>query len=404
MITMVDSDTMRIRDGDEGAVLVGQRSPTIDADRCLNLVHRDAGCRRCAVVCPVDAIDVVGTTPTLDVDRCVGCGVCVAVCPTDVFDAADRTEKRLALSVASLTPADLAVVCSRRDDPTTVPASMSSVAAHERCLASIDAGYLMRLANGGERPLILDDTLCETCPIGSLRSVIVDTVDTANALLGDANIELASSAPVSAGVPDVIDGSNPRLSRRGLFGMVAERVTEATGEIQDGALPASRVRLRAEIAEPGPLEAARVPMATVHVDVERCTACGSCARFCPTDALVIEENDDSFDLSFLPIECLDCGICAVACPEDAIAYGDRIESPMERSSLAAGPLVDCEACKTPTADRESDGRILCTWCRRGAGAVRPLHDEAGLFDDLLSRIDRMGDLQPPPNGTESDSS
>jgi len=399
---MTNSDTMQVRRDDWSQPLFGERVPSADLDRCLNLVHQEAHCTRCGDACPVDAIGMESTAPVLDSSACVGCGACIAACPTDVYGPGDRMEQRLVLSVTTVDPADVAVVCAHRDEPGDAPVAEVAVVTHSRCLASLDVGHLIALSSAGTRSVTLDDTLCADCPIGAVHPLILHAVDGANALLGGDVIDVAS-ARVSRSVDhEIIDGANPLLSRRGIFDVFARRVAEATHAPPKGNRPLSRDRLTAQLLEVGSLESVRVPMAAVRVDVESCTACGSCARFCPTDALVIEEDDGSFDLSFVPIECLDCGICAVACPEDAISFGDRIASPMERSSLAAGPLVECEACTTPTADRGGDGRILCTWCRRGAGAVRPLHDEAGLFDDLLSRIERNGDVSPPADTTGSD--
>lgn len=47
------------------------------------------GCRRCASVCPVDAVEgEKGETQTINADRCVACGQCVQICSAyaSIFD------------------------------------------------------------------------------------------------------------------------------------------------------------------------------------------------------------------------------------------------------------------------------------------------------------------------------
>lgn len=381
-------DTIRTHDHVWSIGVIGSTVPSTDLDRCLNLVHRDAGCRRCADACPVDAISLEHPAPILDPEACVACGVCVAVCPTDVFGPDDRTEQTLLRSVALAEPADLGVVCVRRDDPTAAPLDVTSVVTHLRCLGSLDTADLLALSADGRRPVWLDDSLCDDCPIGAVHGVITRTTAEANSLLGSAHhIRLASAADATSSVREIIDCEHPRFTRRAFFRSLRDATTDLAEDGDDGIIPHSRRRLLKVLPEIESIEAVEAPFADVTIDADRCTACGSCSRFCPTDALLQTDDKTTFSITFLPSVCLDCGICAVACPEDAISFGTLVERPTDRRVLVTGSLVACESCGTPTAAGPHDGRVLCTWCRQGAGIVKPLVDEAGLFDDLLGRID-----------------
>lgn len=369
--------------------MIGQHVPSADLDRCLNLIHRRAGCRLCADACPVDAISLEHPAPILDTETCVACGVCIAVCPTDVFGEGDHTERTLLRSVSQHAPDELGVVCVRRTNPRKAPLPTAIVVTHPRCLGSLDIGDLLELSDQGNRPIVLDDTLCEECPIGSAHTVIATAVDSVNALLGNPQaIRVASDAAETAAVREVIDGAHPHFTRRALFGLVRDRAAELTDRDPGGSLPTSRVRLLAHLPTIDELDPTRIPFADVRIDPDACTACRACVQFCPTDALTMSTKDATFAISFRPAACLDCGICAVACPESAVSFGDRIEGLLNARTLVAGPLTACESCNTPTAAKVgADGRTLCTWCRHGAGAVGPLHDEAGLVEDLLGRLD-----------------
>jgi len=359
---------------------------------CLNLVHRGIECRRCSDACPVDAISIEDAAPVLDVEACVGCRVCVAVCPTDAYGGDGATERTLCRAVAEQQPADLVVACVRRTDPRRVPIAASAIVTYSRCLGSLDPGHLLDLADHGKRRVTLDDSLCGDCAVGSVHDVIADAVDAAGAFLHDHDaIDLATTAPAPRSVPGehgaavVIDGAHPLVSRRRLLSSVLRpnRLKPSRDSV-----PRSRARLLDQLDSVGPFAARRVPIADVRVDEDACSACVACAQFCPTDALAASSEDGRFTLSFLASDCLDCGICAVACPEAAVRFGDAVDEINTRRTLVSLELAACESCATQTATRPgSDGRILCTWCRRGAGAVRPLHDEAGLFDDLNRHID-----------------
>jgi uncharacterized protein len=55
--------------------------------------------------------------------------------------------------------------------------------------------------------------------------------------------------------------------------------------------------------------------ATPLVDVKKCTACGACARWCPVDAITVEEQ------AVIDADtCIGCGECFAVCPEDAIGF------------------------------------------------------------------------------------
>ena len=63
-----------------------------------------------------------------------------------------------------------------------------------------------------------------------------------------------------------------------------------------------------------------LPWARMHVDEDRCTACGTCAAVCPRDAIRVESKGESTILSFKPSACTNCSLCRDACAEDAIGF------------------------------------------------------------------------------------
>lgn len=45
-----------------------------DAEKCCY-------CAGCPIVCPVGAIELIGTRIVIDREKCISCGACVKICP-----------------------------------------------------------------------------------------------------------------------------------------------------------------------------------------------------------------------------------------------------------------------------------------------------------------------------------
>jgi heterodisulfide reductase subunit A-like polyferredoxin len=57
------------------------------------------------------------------------------------------------------------------------------------------------------------------------------------------------------------------------------------------------------------------------IDDAACTGCGTCVEGCPTDAIILDENElAQRDES----ACLGCGVCSRFCPEGAISLKEGV--------------------------------------------------------------------------------
>jgi len=407
-------------------------TPRCTAELCLNQRHKGADCARCVDTCPTGAIDLTSHRPFLDPDLCVQCGACLVACPTDVFSQISPPEQTLTLTFQHLPPiAPLVLVCPLRPAIAQTQAPVAAAVRHQRCLAALSIPHLLDLSSQGMRPLWLDDSPCAGCPLGMCHAQLLASVAGANELLvgfgrpsslalHTKNPELLLDEPLAH---PLLDGMKPQLSRRGFFGALrqmgqarVERAMEeealpmlrpavAVDQRLPRRLPHNRKELLAHLADlttdsappdDSLFSLESLPFASVTVDARACSACGLCARFCPTGALhyagpgvgALGKNDDNaYALDFQAQLCIDCAICQMACPEAAIRFEDSL--PVEKllspqaEQLTAGEVTSCVTCGVAVADHWQPPR--CYVCRQGAGTVSPLRDRAGLMTDLIQR-------------------
>ncbi len=384
--------------------------PTLVEDRCLNHRVRQRECTICQDVCPVQAIAVevgdpqrgVRPSVSLDEEACARCGLCLHACPVGAYTHPAREEQVRAFvrAAASLADRPLELVCPvQKEVPTNAPVEARLYTG--RCLASLSLAELLDVARLREQDVWLDDRGCATCPLAAAHDDIQRVVTQANRLLaawgrparvrthtGDGRF--LPDRPMSVPLYDVWQ---PALSRRELFGMLGELAARAVITVAAEVLvppapdpstlppdqrlfyhyPEHRRHLKAALKRLGQpaeetLDLEGLPWTVVQVN-DACSACGLCARFCPTAALRFystfdtEGEEGRYALTFVPPDCVDCGICKHICPEDALSYVNVIYTDWlvsdEQALLREGRLVPCEMCGRATADRNP---ALCYDC------------------------------------------
>jgi ferredoxin len=405
------------------ADLWGGGPPRVLGGRCLNARHRGRACRICVDACPVDALSIPygphssGDTTeagpiALDRDTCVRCGLCVNVCPTGAFVQSEAPESKLTQTLARSPGAVIELACPRKEPVELTRVPGASVVQTPRCLAALSVPALLELVATG-KTLWLNDGICHTCPIGQAQHAIQRAVITANRWL-----QVLGQSPVIRSyltTPDelvnepisrpIVPGEHATITRRDFFrslsGMAGRATASAVADIPGGSslprlgespvseederglahyIPAQRQhqayalrRLARDLEALVPT--ASLPIADVSI-TDACTACGLCARFCPTEALSFVSDDEYYVLNFSAALCLgkDCSLCVIGCPTDAVRFGQEVTLEellgTRPRPVKAGRLAPCVQCggltDVPVEVDETPDTPLCYVCHAQA--------------------------------------
>jgi ferredoxin len=270
------------------------------------------------------------------------------------------------------------LACKPHPDPAPGERDVTAVIQISGCLSSLSvSAYLSLLALDVEGVRVRLDA-CADCPLRIVQPAIEATIAEADAIIcagkvtGQVRRAEAGSRWSQRRRP-VYSVKNPPVSRRGFFRMVTLQTENALKELSnpssDSAMGATRERQR--------LILALAQLNNLHQDEavpganftqlqadDTCTACGLCARVCPTGALQLNKIEDSFQLDFQAAACTNCGLCLTYCDPGALrregqpAFRQILSG--ERQTLVRGSLRRCRKCSAAfSGDQDT---AMCPLC------------------------------------------
>jgi ferredoxin len=354
----------------------------LDIKRCPHSQGQGSACEACFQVCPVNAI-TPGKPPALDADLCQSCRACLPVCPTGAYSGDDDVADLLNCATHVEDQA-VEILCGLHPNPGLGLSDAIGIQVHG-CLAGLGTGGYLTLSILGPSRILPRIDACGACKWAGLHLEIRQQVQRANLFLSrwDRKEVISCMDEADAVVERSIwNAKNPPLSRRDLFrmmarqGQIAMARAMANGNFASGDKPGrDRLRLSSAVSHlpelPKHAESDLDLLQELHFAAltvsETCTACGACAKACPTHALMFEKNEDeqTFSLAFVPQNCIACDLCDQVCLPDAIQLDHlpafaEIFGKKEPMVVVAGELVRCERCRSWFAKR--DGVTLCPLC------------------------------------------
>ena len=319
----------------------------MNTDRCLHSQDRFSGCQACYEICPVNAI-TPGKPPSLDPKKCANCLACLVVCPVGAYTADDEVTNLLT-AAKRIEGGPLELLCERNPRPSLGLSQTGSAIRIKGCLAGLGSGAYLLLAALGQEHILVRTDACSACAWASLPAQVEAQVSHARQLMeGCGKENTLACAPLLESPVErpVWEAANPPLSRREIFQTALRqgRATLAHAMEEWGTSPAEnqpgRDRLRIQNALkqlPAPAQPAPQPAHAVSLTgmdfawisvSAACTACGVCARICPTRALQFGKyaGETAFQLTFQAAKCVGCDMCVHAC-------GPAADRPRSRSDL-----------------------------------------------------------------------
>ncbi|GAB4172968.1 MAG: 4Fe-4S binding protein [Rhodocyclaceae bacterium] len=339
--------------------LAGARGLALWPAACLALRAGEKACRRCARICPTNALGVADSGPRI-AGECLGCGRCAASCPTGALRAEGYdTPPRLPDGNQPVKLDCWKLPRGLGGDATTrVP-----------CLYGLSVTRLVELAAAahGRGVVVLDHGWCGGCEAGrGAASQLSRAIDEANALLAacafppSAQIRVRVEPLPEAMRADAIPTPSAEVphSRRAFFRRLRveiSRIGKAPSapdrvSLRAGAFPLPARRRLIEVARAlaGGSLTLPLPAATV---AQECANHGVCAAACPTGALRGYEDRDVQGLVFDPAACVACGLCERCCPEQALRIEAPLAIPLPASPVRLTRFVQrtCTSCGEPFA-------------------------------------------------------
>jgi ferredoxin len=349
----------------------------VESDRCLHHWNRDSACQQCVNICPTQALSLTSDEIALDESVCVQCGACLPCCPTGALIGFDERARLLQFLTELPPSASVDLACGVASMPLTDP-SVDVILQVGGCLAGLGPAAYVGLAALGVERVGLHLEGCAACPIGGLRSQIVETIDAANALT-DLNIVVVAEDAGERTHKQMHSTRSRRYSRRALLRRFAGGGSPSSAVLPDLEPPP-------ENGKAPPLERRALLHALAHLyDARRtsahffpsmtasssCTACRVCATVCPTGALSFESEEGCFSLTFAPKACTECGLCVELCAADALRSAAPLSyNDAEPYVLLQGRLKKCKRCRVDFCG-ESDLCPTCTFRRRHPSGSTP---------------------------------
>ncbi len=310
----------------------------LDPSRCVQSFGTKSVCNNCVDYCPLGLIEL-GKVPVIR-GGCDGCGICYSACPSGALKPDSFSEVEEIKKIAHK---------SRKNQKVTFSCYYHKVdkAINVTCLGALtEAQLLAPFAFGAEEVRFITQR-CSGCFRSKGYELFLKKLDT--------TMRIASSLGIDGTRYKIIDegrslrGEIPsiNLSRRVLLRLIPSGVKAAFNSLfsQENTLKKSKeekinnlIFIIRSIQKEDRTKSNGIAFYRLGVD-ERCIGCGVCVKVCPTNALVLREDQRGLELSFIPERCMGCRWCQIYCVWDALKVEESIYKPIHIEGISEVPLI-----------------------------------------------------------------
>ena len=325
-----------------------------NADSCIRNAYYHNSCSNCVDSCPENLFSLFQNRIKFDSSLCTYCSACLGSCPTEAIKIDLFDPNRFTLEF-QFSKSDK-LTCKNRT----------------QCLSGFDSHHFTTMILNIDS-LECDLSLCSECDIGEQKASIKTKISDANRVLKS----LSSSKKI-----DILEEKvEEKISKREFFNKFVGKVNDVvvipdiekykidqllSKDINVKRMLPTKQRILIEAIKNSKdfenVETVDLTDSFLHSKYfeEKCTNCGDCIQFCPTEALF--HSSDKLSIYISANKCIGCNICHDICKIDAVQKGKSLEAIdlLRPKQLISFTMDSCTECKTPFIKRGDE--VICERC------------------------------------------
>ena len=87
------------------------------------------------------------------------------------------------------------------------------------------------------------------------------------------------------------------------------------------------------------------------IDIDKCIFCGICARKCPSDAIVVNKAEKSWEID--KFKCVICGVCVEVCPKKCLYMDENHQTASYTKDKMKYIQLEAEKPMTPESQEKT---------------------------------------------------
>ncbi len=233
------------------------------------------------------------------------------------------------------------------------------------CVHALSLRDIATLYQAGHRRLLVSTATCEDCSRGSIDYLDqyltqLNTLLEESAQPGLERINISGEQWLNILRSAVHTGADTSLSRRQFLRKTATEISDYGLDYFD--LKSDEQHTPTPIGAFLPAAPDKQVLPYVpKIDTQLCSACDTCVKLCPHQALIMEKLEGDAVYQINAIHCTACMICVDVCEDEAIH--------IERNTIALQQLialneVTCQTCGVHFHTLDSQSKPLCPICQK----------------------------------------